>query len=131
MINTMKIQGHTAVISFDPELGRFRGEFVGLNGGADFYAESVEALRKEGKRSLETFLEVCRERGIEPQRKFSGKFVVRLPGPLHERVASAASAAGVSLNEWVRQALAREFGDRGARSDSTDCKDRAERSGAR
>ena len=25
MINTMKIQGHTAVISFDPELGRFRG----------------------------------------------------------------------------------------------------------
>ena len=55
MINTMKIQGHTAVISFDPELGRFRGEFVGLNGGADFFAESVDALRTEGKRSLETF----------------------------------------------------------------------------
>ncbi len=92
-------KGHTAVIGFDPDLGRFRGEFVGLNGGADFYAESVEALRKEGKRSLETFLEVCRERGIDPQRKFSGTFVVSLPGPLHERVASAASAAGVSLRE--------------------------------
>ncbi len=112
MINTMKIQGHTAVISFDPELGRFRGEFVGLNGGADFFADSVEALRKEGQRSLETFLEVCRERGIEPNKQFSGRFVVRLPAPLHERVASAASAAGVSLNEWVRQALARESGDR-------------------
>lgn len=108
MINTMKIQGHTAIVSFDPELGRFRGEFTGLNGGADFYAKSVEALRKEGKRSLETFLEVCRERGIEPRKKFSGKFVVRLPAPLHERVVQAASAAGVSLNQWVQQALTRE-----------------------
>ena len=120
MINTMKIQGHTAIISFDPELGRFRGEFIGLNGGADFFAESVDALRKEGKRSLETFLAVCRDRGIEPYRKFSGKFVVRLPAPLHERVVSAASAAGVSLNEWVRQALAREFADRSADRSAAD-----------
>ncbi|MEZ5312293.1 MAG: type II toxin-antitoxin system HicB family antitoxin [Thermoanaerobaculia bacterium] len=108
MINTMTIQGHTAVIRFDPELARFRGEFVGLSGGADFTAASVEALRKEGKRSLETFLEVCLERGIEPRKKFSGKFVVRLPEALHEKVARAASAAGVSLNQWVREALDRE-----------------------
>ena len=37
----------------------FRGEFTGLNGGADFYADSVEALRKEGQISLNIFLEEC------------------------------------------------------------------------
>ena len=36
MINIMKIDGHTSVISFDPELNQFRGEFTGLNGGSDF-----------------------------------------------------------------------------------------------
>ncbi len=34
MNNTLKIDGHTAVINFDPEIEMFRGEFVGLNGGA-------------------------------------------------------------------------------------------------
>nr|VFK55764.1 MAG: hypothetical protein BECKTUN1418D_GA0071000_10375 [Candidatus Kentron sp. TUN] len=35
MNNNMKIEDHIALISFDPELNRFRGEFTGLNGGAD------------------------------------------------------------------------------------------------
>jgi len=108
MNNIMDIDGHRAIISFDPDLNQFRGEFVGLNGGADFYAKSVEALRKEGAHSLKTFLSVCEERGIEPYKSFSGKFVVRVPPNLHARVAEAASAAGVSINQWVQEALERE-----------------------
>ena len=108
MNNIMNIDGHTAVISFEPDLNQFRGEFSGLNGGADFYASSVDALRREGARSLKTFLAVCRERGIEPMKSFSGKFVVRIPALLHARVTEVASASGVSLNQWVQQALERE-----------------------
>ena len=29
--------GYKAVIAYDPEIEMFRGEFVGLNGAADFY----------------------------------------------------------------------------------------------
>ena len=36
MKNVMEINGVKAVIAFDPEINMFRGEFVGLNGGADF-----------------------------------------------------------------------------------------------
>jgi len=104
MNNVVNIEGHTAVISFGPELNQVRGEFTGLNGGADFYASSVEALRKEGVRSLETFLAACKERGIEPYKTFSGKFVVRVPASLHACVTPAASRSGVSLNQWVQQA---------------------------
>ncbi len=108
MNNLMTIDGCNAVISFDPELNQFRGEFTGLNGGADFYARSVEALRKEGRRSLKTFLDVCQERGIEPYRHFSGKFVVRVPSTLHAQATAAASAAGMSLNQWVQRAIEHE-----------------------
>lgn len=45
----------------------FRGEFVGLNGGADFYARDVDGLKVEAKKSLEVFLEMCREDGVEPR----------------------------------------------------------------
>jgi predicted HicB family RNase H-like nuclease len=38
MFNTIRIHGHRAVISLVPEQGLLRGEFVELNGGADFPA---------------------------------------------------------------------------------------------
>ena len=41
-----------------------RGEFIGLNGGADFYADNVADLHREGTASLQTFLAVCREQGL-------------------------------------------------------------------
>ena len=108
-MNMLEIDGHKAVIQFDPEVGMFRGEFVGLTGGADFYADSVEGLRREGGVSLRVFLETCRERGIEPCRAFSGKFNVRIPGKQHAEAVRAAAARGVSLNELVREALTHEL----------------------
>jgi predicted HicB family RNase H-like nuclease len=39
--------------------------------------------------------------GIEPRRKFSGKFNVRLDPNDHAAAVIAAAAAGKSLNEWI------------------------------
>ena len=110
MINVMKIQGHKAVITYDPDIALFRGEFVDLNGSADFYAADVEGLKREGEISLKVFLDVCCEKGLEPRKAFSGKFNVRIPAHLHADIVSAAMAQGKSLNQWVTEALSREVG---------------------
>lgn len=60
-MNNININGYDAVISYDPEINMFRGEFVGINGGADFYARTVDDLWKEGEISLKAFLEMCAE----------------------------------------------------------------------
>jgi len=36
MKNLLEIEGRSAVVSFDPELGMFRGEFLGLSGARIF-----------------------------------------------------------------------------------------------
>ncbi|MCD4720776.1 MAG: hypothetical protein K8S13_13105 [Desulfobacula sp.] len=46
MMNLMKINNINAVIKYDPEIEMFRGEFVELNGGADFYAKDIESLNQ-------------------------------------------------------------------------------------
>ena len=104
-MNTMDINGYHAVISFDPEINMFRGEFIGINGGADFYASSDEELRKEGEISLKAFLEMCAEDGVEPRKHFSGKFNLRVPPSLHERLAVQAAAHGKSINAWITELL--------------------------
>lgn len=102
MKNTMEIDGFKAVIQFDPAIDMFRGEFIGLNGGADFYARDVVGLRKEGVASLKVFMEMCEEDGVEPRKQYSGKFNLRISPELH---ASAAAAAGKSLNQWIASTL--------------------------
>ena len=66
MRNVIEIDGHEAVVAFDPQLRMLRGEFLGLSGGADFYAEDVEGLFREGRLSLKVFLNMCAEKGIDP-----------------------------------------------------------------
>ncbi len=105
MKNTIEIDGYKAVIQFDPDIDMFRGEFIGLNGGADFYARDVVGLKKEGAMSLKVFLEMCEEDGVEPRRSYSGKLHLRISPELHATAAAAAAAEGKSLNQWISGAL--------------------------
>lgn len=105
MMNIMDINGYKANIAYDPEIEMFRGEFVGLNGGADFYAKDIETLKKEGEISLKVFLEMCAEKGTKPEKSYSGKFNVRIPPELHAKVVQAATANGQSINQWVKSVL--------------------------
>ncbi|MFZ1827635.1 MAG: type II toxin-antitoxin system HicB family antitoxin [Candidatus Competibacteraceae bacterium] len=104
-MNVMNIDGYSAKIEYDPELDMFRGEVLGLNGGADFYGKNPKELRAEFKKSLEVFLAVCKERNLEPRRQFSGKFNLRISPELHEQLAIAAQAEGKSINTLAQEAL--------------------------
>ena len=105
MINLMEINGYRAVIKYDPEIEMFRGEFIGLNGSADFYANNIGDLKKEGAISLKVFIDACQKRNIKPRKEYSGKFNVRVPSKFHANITSAAIAEGKSLNRWVVDTL--------------------------
>ena len=105
-MNVMNVDGYNARIEYDPEIDTFRGEILGLTGGADFYGKNPKELRAEFKKSLQVFLEVCNEKGIEPRRSYSGKFNLRISPELHERIAIAAQAEGKSINTLAQEALA-------------------------
>lgn len=106
MKNTMDFEGgYKAVITYDPEIELFRGEFVGLSGGADFYAADLEGLKREGALSLQTFLEVCIEKGLSPVKKRPDTFALRLDSELYNRIAIAAKASGKSMNQFISDGL--------------------------
>ena len=104
-MNVMTVDGYHARIDYDPELDLFRGEILGLSGGADFHGKNPRALRTEFKKSLQVFLDVCREKAIEPRRHFSGKFNLRISPELHEKLAITAQAQGKSINTLAQEAL--------------------------
>ncbi len=104
-MNLMEFDDYKAVINYDPEIKMFRGEFINLNGGADFYATDIEGLHKEGQASLNMFLDMCKKDNVNPKKYYSGKFNVRLSSDLHANLVAMAAAEGKSINQWVIESL--------------------------
>jgi predicted HicB family RNase H-like nuclease len=104
-MNIMEVDLYKAKIEYDPDLDLFRGEILGLNGGADFYGKDPEGLRIEFRKSLDIFLEVCREKEISPTKEYSGKFNLRIPPKLHSTIAAKAASEDKSINQWVSDLL--------------------------
>ena len=105
MMNLIEINDVKAFIQYDPDIDMFRGEFIGLNGGADFYADNIKTLKEEGKISLKVFMQMCKEDQVEPYKKFSGKFNIRIKPKLHEKIVASSKAQMISLNEFVNDAI--------------------------
>lgn len=81
--------------------------------GLSAFGETEEDALKEAKIALALFIESYKERGIslpEPQssQAFSGQIRLRLPKSLHQRATRMASDDGISLNQYITNALNRE-----------------------
>ena len=63
---------------------------------------------------MQVYLDVCKEKEIQPEKPFSGKFMVRIDPDAHRAIALAAARAHLSVNKWVAEALAREAKDQEA-----------------
>ncbi|MCZ7664108.1 MAG: type II toxin-antitoxin system HicB family antitoxin [Thermoleophilia bacterium] len=97
----IEYKGYTGVFEFDPELLLFSGHVVDLRDEIYFEGDSVEELQASMRRAVDHYLEVCRIRGDEPERPFSGRLNLRLDSELHRAAAVAAASEGESLNTWL------------------------------
>jgi predicted HicB family RNase H-like nuclease len=109
-MNTMTCGGYEAIVEYDEEAGLFHGEVMNLRDVITFQGKSVDKLKKAFSDSIEDYLAFCKARGEEPEKPYSGQFVVRVDPPLHKAVVTAAKRAGVSLNKWVATTLASAVG---------------------
>ena len=103
----MEYKGYFANVEFDDEANIFHGEVVNLRDVITFQGKTVNQLRKAFKDSVDDYLEFCAERGEDPEKPYSGKFVVRVAPELHKIIAIRARKDGKSLNAWVHDALAK------------------------
>ena len=92
-------------VCYDDETEIFQGEVINTRDVITFQGKSVRELKKALKESVEDYLDFCRGRGEEPDRPFSGKFVLRIPPEVHREAYLKAKKAGKSLNAWVKEVI--------------------------
>ena len=107
----MEYKGYNAAIEYDDSARAFHGRVLGIRDVVNFYGDNVDDLEKDFRVSVDDYLEFCEELGREPQRPFSGKFVIRIDPGLHQQVYTLAHVSGVSMNEWVASSIASSVAD--------------------
>jgi len=103
----LEYKGYVGNVVFDDEAGVFSGEVVNTRDVITFQGASVDELRKAFEDSVDDYLEFCAERGEQPEKPFSGQFVLRTGTELHRAMFLAAKKAGKSLNAWANEQLER------------------------
>lgn len=101
----MEYKGYVGRIEFDDEADIFHGEVIGIRDVVTFQGKSVTGLKKAFRASVADYLDFCKKRGEEPDKPFTGKFVVRLTPEQHHKVFIASKIKGKSLNSWVSEVL--------------------------
>jgi predicted HicB family RNase H-like nuclease len=104
-MNTLTYKGYTAKIEFDPEDNILFGNILGIRDTVGFHGETVKELKEAFYEAVDFYLESCEKAEREPNKPFSGKFMVRVNTSLHSELAVAAANAGKSLNQWVADTL--------------------------
>ena len=107
----MEYKGYFGKVEFDDEANIFHGEIINLRDVITFEGETVEELRKAFHDSVEDYLEFCAERGEDPEKPYSGKFIVRVDPELHKTIAIQARKTGESLNTWVNETFLKYIKD--------------------
>jgi predicted HicB family RNase H-like nuclease len=110
----MEYKGYLARVQFDDRADLFHGEVMNIRDVVTFQGRTVRGLQRAFRDSVEDYLAFCAERGEEPERPFSGKFVVRISPELHREISIAAAKDGKSLNAWVAERLSSELSRKGA-----------------
>ena len=107
----MKLPYTRLVQEINDESGHyFYGRILELD-GCQSTGDSLEELYEGLNEAMEGHIEVKLENGLkipvpEKTEKYSGKFNVRLPKSLHQRLSIEAEKEGVSLNQLVLYKLA-------------------------
>jgi predicted HicB family RNase H-like nuclease len=97
----MTYKDYHGTVTYDDEAEIFHGEVMDLRDVVTFQGRSVEELKIAFRESVDDYLEFCQERGEEPDKPYSGKFVLRVDPQLHRQLSLLSSTEGTSLNRWV------------------------------
>src|SRR3982751_4427418 len=103
----MKYRGYTARYEIDEADRVLAGRIDGIRDVVTFEADTFDQLEAEFHRSVDEYISYCHEQGGEPERPYSGTFLVRTTPERHAAVAKRAREANTSINSWVAAAIDR------------------------
>lgn len=102
---TLTHEGYLATLEIDEEANVIHGRVVNARAVLTFEGEALSELRAAFADTVADYRDWCKERGVEPEKPYSGTLSLRIAPELHRRVAEKAAQSGESLNQFIAERL--------------------------
>jgi len=103
----MEYKGYVGCSLVNEETGLIFGEVMGLRDVITYQGRTADEARKSFDESIELYFNTCGEEGIDPDKPYSGKLLVRTKSSVHRALAFLARSRGMSLNTLADRILTR------------------------
>lgn len=101
----LKHEGYIAEIGYEEGDEMMHGSVVNARAVLHFAGRNIDELKSAFADTIADYREWCAERGVEPEKPYSGTLSLRLSPELHRRVAEQAAKAGESINQFIAERL--------------------------
>jgi len=101
----MEYKDYYGTVEFSAPDNVLFGKVLGIRGLILYQGNSLQELRSDFEDSIDDYLEMCIDDGIEPQKSYKGNFNVRIAPELHRQLANHSIANSRSLNSTVEEAI--------------------------
>lgn len=101
----MKYKGYEASVTYSDEDQTFIGEVINTADILVFDGNDVAEIEASFHAVVDEYLEDCKVEGKEPNKAFSGQFVMRVKPELHRQLFVKAKQSGMSLNSFIKEQL--------------------------
>lgn len=105
MSNLLKYKGYYGTVEFSADDKVLFGKVIGINSLISYEGESVEGLKEDFEAAVDDYLDLCAEKGLEPEKVYRGSFNVRISPELHKNLVLYAASHGQTLNATVEEAI--------------------------
>lgn len=105
MSNMLSYKGYHGTVEYDADDGILFGSVFGIRDSLNYHGSSIDEITESFHDCIDTYLEICQNRGISPDKEYKGSLNIRIPQQLHRDAALKAEEEGISLNQFIQQAI--------------------------
>lgn len=105
MKETFKYKGFEGSMGFSVEDECLFGEVLFIRSKIIYIGDTFEELKNAFEDAVDSYIQHCEEKSIQPEKPCSGTFNVRVGTRLHQEATKVAYRHNISLNEIVIHAL--------------------------
>lgn len=103
MNNLLEYKGYAGTVEYSD--GVLHGKVLGIRSLISYEGDSVAELRQDFQGAVDDYLDLCEEKGIEPEKTYRGTFNVRISPESHRRLAVYSAQHHQSFNASVEEAI--------------------------
>jgi len=105
-MGNLKYKGYIGSVEYSEEDNCLFGKVLGMSKDIISYeGVTLEELKSDFETGVDTYLESCMARGLEPRKAYSGTLNVRLNPEIHTKIANVAQETGITINAYIKNAL--------------------------